>query len=412
MEKIPFCPIEHEFEKKSVREVLESMEASNYSLDICWWGIRALSTIAGSALLAQDAHSLAIFLDEGGCEALIKIMTKYSETSELIAAYGCLVVSILAWNMQELREFLGELGACELVVYAVCINVGHPEVSEYGTRAIMALAKNNISNSFKLSNAGACEVLAQVGNFGFNLRDERCMAVAVNTCTALALLAEAVNANRLHECGSSSLITELAKIHFKNEEFALAAVRAFCALGSLSAHLREDLGRSGACKLLIDIIRFHKQVKSLRLESWEAVMHLSLNPGNADKLRSAGACDLLLLSSASLMEYPLGPEICTGAILHLATYGMTAKDGRERFLRKGIRKQLQQVLYTTKASYKARENIQQLMELFVEKVGPGESILEGENARQFVSVINGSEMCEGTLPLKVEVTEEICVERH
>lgn len=400
MDKVPRCPVEREFERKSAHEILQSMEASNHSIDICSWGMRAFASIAGSALLAQDTHGLAEFLDDGGCEALVGVMNKYCDCSEIIASYGCLTVSILAWSMNELKEFLGELGACEIVVYAVSMHLGHADVSEFGTRAICALARQNITNSFKLSAAGACEVLVQVGNFGFNLRDERSGTVAANYCTAVALLSEAINASRLHDFGSAALCCELIKFHYKDDDFACAAVKALCALGSLSAHLREDLGRAGACNLLVDMLRVHDS-SLIGLEGCEAILHLSLNPNNADRLSSAGSCELVVALGNKLIDVAFGPEVCTGAMLHLATYGVCAKDSRERLLQCGAREQLKAAQFSVKASYKARENIQQLFDL----MGSDSDLLGALLSRETI-VIHGSEMKGNTLPLQVEVREE------
>eukprot|EP01031_Cornospumella_fuschlensis_P033773 gene33773-40866_t len=166
-DKLPRCPIEKEFERKSANEILQRMEVSGHTLEISAWGVRGFASIAGSAFLTQNTQQLAEFLDDGGCEALVNILNKYCDSSEIVASYGCLAIGILAHSMRELREFLGEIGACEAVVFAVSMHVGLPDVSEYGSRALAALANQNISNSYKISTAGGCEALLQVGNFGF-----------------------------------------------------------------------------------------------------------------------------------------------------------------------------------------------------------------------------------------------------
>lgn len=406
MEKLPKCPVEKEFERKSAQEILQSIEASKYSVDICNWGMRAFASIAGAALIAQDTHSIAEFLDDGGCEAVVNIMSRYSDCSEIVAMYGCLTISILSWSMSELREFLGELGACEIVVYAASIHIGHPEISEYGTRAIFSLARNNISNSYKLSCAGACESLIQLGNFGFNVRDEHCTSVAMNTCLGIAFLSEAINAQRFLNLGTASLVTELGKLHINHEDVVCAVVKSICSLASLSAHLREDLGKVGACMLLLDVLnQYEEGTTCLQLEACEAIMHLSLNPNNTDRLSSLGTCETLLKLGKRLMDCSFGPEIITGGMLNMATYGTMAVVNRQRLTSFGAEELLRAAQFNVKASCKARENIHTLLEILCIK----DNNSEGAAVSNVVSVINGSEMKGTTLPLQVELREEVII---
>eukprot|EP01037_Dinobryon_pediforme_P039721 gene39721-48483_t len=185
MEKMPKCKVEKEFERKRAADIIKAVQAQNYSLSICEWGCRAFVSVTGIAMQNQNTDSMADFLDDGGCEALIEIMNKY--------------------------EFLGEIGACELAVFATSMHIGDPLVSEYGSGAIGLLAKENISNSLRLAESGACDVISQVANFGFALRQENACDVATNVCFAFAQLSEAQNATQLLDCGAPALVVQLMK---------------------------------------------------------------------------------------------------------------------------------------------------------------------------------------------------------
>jgi hypothetical protein len=66
------------------------------------------------------------------------------------------------------------------------------------------------------------------------------------------------------------------------------------------------------------------------------IEQLSLNPNNNPKFNAAGACETLVDAlKVHLMEYHCGAEVCSGAILNLVTYGVSAKDNREEFRRVG-----------------------------------------------------------------------------
>lgn len=296
---------------------------------------------------------------------LLIAVNKHAETNQEIAANGCLVLCILAWSLREMKEFLGEIGACESVVYVSSLHIGDPLVSEYGSRAIALLGKNNIANSLRLSNAGAIEVLAQTGNFGFNLRHPRCLAVATNVCMGVAHLSEAANAGKLLDCGMPGLLVALMRFHYEQREFASAAVKALCALSSLNVQHREELGRSGGCEIIIEVLQRHGDCTSILLEGCETILHMSLSPTNSTKLAAVGACELLVEALRDkLMDEDFGAEVCTGAMLNLSLYGTTTKESRAKLVADNAANVLRKTQLSTKASYRARENILKLLELF------------------------------------------------
>jgi hypothetical protein len=361
--RVPKCAIEKEFEKKRAYDVVFRMESEKYSIEVCEWGARGFASIAGLAMHTQNAESFADFLDDGGCEALVQIMNKYAESSEVVAAYGCLAISVLAWSLRELKEFLGEIGACEIVVFALSMHIGSPLVSEYGTRAVGILAQSNISNSFRIAEAGACDALAQAGNFGFNLRHDRCVEIATNVCLGFAELSEAANCSRLLDCGATALVVELTRFHHKQEDFARSSIKAICALSSLNAIHREELGRCAVCPLVVKMLYLH-EITSLILEGCEAIMHLSLSPNNANILGENGGCEVVVnMLRTKLFNVEMGAEVCTGAMLNLATYGENARINREKFIQVNAIELLRKTQFSSKASYKARENIVSLLDL-------------------------------------------------
>lgn len=456
--KMPRCIIEKEFERKRAYDIMRRMDSEQHSLTICEWGARGFASIAGMAMTTQNAESLADFLDDGGCEALVQIMNKYAEMSVVVAAYGCLTASILAWSLRELKEFLGEIGAGEIIVFATTMHIGDPLVSEFGTRAIGLLAKQNISNSYRLAQAGACDALAQAGNFGFNLRHDRAVDVAANVCLAFSELAEAVNATRLMECGASALVVELTKYHHKIDDFARAAVRAICALASLNAQHREELGRCDVCPLVVKMLYLHTTIPQIVLEGCEAIMHLSLSPNNANRLGACGGCEVVCtMLNNKLQDVDFGAEVCTGAMLNLSLYGEDAKRNRLKLVQSHGIELLRKTQFSPRASYKARENIVTLLDLLATEMAqaaeangdpsaaqqhsgataaatPGANpyhyqahhnghaghvhparhmaqFLHGSssdnNNGDLVSIIHGSEMKGDTVPLKVEVREVV-----
>ena len=336
----------------------------------------------------------------------------------------CEVISeeLPVYSFDEFKEFLGEIGACEIILYALSVHIGLADISEYGANAIGMLANNNISNSYKLSEHNACDILSQLGNFGFNLRHERCVYVARNVCFAFSQLAEAVNAKRLLECGAPHLIAHLAKLHFKNSEFAVAAVHVICALASLNPIHREELGKNGICQQLVDIIMLFNENIPLLTEGCEAIMHLSLSPNNSDKLCESNAHELILnLFNKKLMEVDFGTEICTGALLHFASLGLYSKKNRSYLIQHECIELLKKAQFSSKASYKARENITALLDLLNNEIAispelstnsvsssmTSNSTATVHSNTHLVTVIHGSEMKGNTIPLHVEVHEVI-----
>ncbi len=413
MLRMPEVPMpEREFERSRAHDVIVVLENEEFSHKTCVWSSKAFVSITALAMQTNNTESMADFLDDGGCEALLQIMTKYGGEDEEIAANCCLSLCILSWSLRELKEFLGELGACELLLYTISMHIGDPKVSEYGSAAIGLLAKNDISNSFKLAQDGACDIVAQVGNFGFNVRNSRCVEVATNVCFAFAQLSEAVNGNRLLACGACGLVPELCRLHLKDSNFAVAGVKAFCGLASLTAKHREELGLAGACQLIVDIVLLHSSSLELTQEAMETIMHLSLSPNNTSKLGAAGACELVIKClSLKLMDRDFGIEVCSGAILNLITYGIACKDNRQRFIHCDAANVLRRGQFSPKSSYRARENIMALLELLDKEQLAGSAGVSlspkprVEDQNVTVSLIHGSEMIGDTIPLTVELRE-------
>mmetsp|Transcript_76519 Transcript_76519/g.150051 ORF Transcript_76519/g.150051 Transcript_76519/m.150051 type:complete len:491 (+) Transcript_76519:95-1567(+) len=405
---MPVCSVEKRLEKLRASIVIREMESQMNTLSICKWGMSAFISITGAAMKAKNPDAMADFLDDGGCEALLGVLSLHGENAE-IAAHGCLVVCILAWSLREMREFLGEIGACEMIVYIASLHIGEPAVSEYASGAIGLLTKGNQSNSFRIAEANGCDIIAQIGNFGFNVRQERCIKVATNVCYAISPLCEAVNSSRLIECGACALVIELSKLHMKNEEFAIAAVKALCSLASLNLILREELGKVGACEYLMDIIPLHRNSQFL-LDACETIMHLAFNPSNTTMLGDCGACEVLVEAfSTTFTELELGLEVCSGAMMNMATYGIAAKQNRFRLIDAGAVLALQCALSSKILSLRGRDNITQLLQILgaqdsSQRVRRGSRPPSNGN---LVSIIHGSEMKGGTVPLQVEVRETI-----
>jgi hypothetical protein len=262
-----------------------------------------------------------------------------------------------------MREFLGEVGACEIIVFATEMHVGDAHVSEFGSAAIALLAKENISNSYRLAQIGACNCMAQIGNFGFNVRHERCATVASNVCLAFAALCEASNAARLMESGASALTIQLMRIHRASDLVVAAAMRALCGLASLNDGHREALGQDDACGLIVSVVDTTESIAIIR-EGCEALMHLSISLNNASRLGESGACQVIVDALRDkLLEVDFGAEVCCGAMLNMALHGSSCQDNRRQLKKAGAIEVLRRAQMSTKASYRARENILQLLEI-------------------------------------------------
>ncbi|CAK9252490.1 unnamed protein product [Sphagnum jensenii] len=264
---------------------------------------------------------MAEFLDDGACEIVMNAMNKHCSLSEAITAYCCATVSHLAWSSVEMREFLGELGCCEIIVCCMAFHIGDPKVSEYGSGAVVNLSHENIENSYRLAAAGAIEIMAQLGNFGFNLRNSQSSIVASNTCLALAQMAEALNANKLLECGACELVLNLLKVHRKVDRVVESAVLALCAVASVSTKLRCILGDIDCCEVIVKILKRYDYIPTVTFKACETILHLSVSPGNIHKLIKAHAIDVMMVAFESRMiDTSVGCEICLGTFLNFCKY--------------------------------------------------------------------------------------------
>ena len=194
------------------------------SLDVVEWACKAFASITMYAVDSNDVDLQCRLLDIGVCEMIITILSRWCPESSVVGAYGCETIRNLAFNSQDFREFLGESGACEIVIFALSMHLGDPLVTEMGTAAVAHLSKSDHKNSYRFSMCDGCEILAQAGNFGLNIRDAKCFNIAANVCFSLSYLAEASNVTKLLDSGSCDLVCALSRLHIEDSSVY------FCAL--------------------------------------------------------------------------------------------------------------------------------------------------------------------------------------
>ncbi len=346
-------------------EVVLILEECKSSLSVAEWACDAFAGFTAKAVQARNAEAMAQLLDEGICECLVSTMNQHCASSLEVAIKGCKALRDLSWTSRELREFLGEIGACECVVFALTMHIGDPEVSEYGSATLINLSKDNISNSYRQARAGACEILVQTGNFGFNLRHPKCTTVASNVCSAICNLCEAVNQPKLAESGACELVAALLKFHMETFEVVAAASRAICGLASLTSGNRDVMGKAGACRLIVNAMNEHKDAIGIIESCCEGIMHLALNSDNTKLFHICGGCEAIVKAlDIHLMEREFGAEICVGGMLNLITYGTCAKDNAILLYKLGVVNILKRVQVSTHASQRARENSLQILRNF------------------------------------------------
>jgi hypothetical protein len=359
---VPRLTIEKEFEKFSVYSLMNRCKEDGIINDasksehLC----RAIATVtAGSRQQVDGAQILVDCLDCGVCEALVEIINKFATESSVVASYACLAICNMAYGSLELREYLGEVGACESIIFAMNMNIGHPETSEYGSCAVGILAFNHIGNSFRLAQAGACECIAQTGNFGFNLRHPRCQIVAANVCTSLCYLCEASISRQLFESGVAAVLTTLLRQHIDSDAVVLPGIKAMCGLASLNPELRAMLGKLESSNIVMDIIgKYAATNTGILIDSCETILHLAIDQNNVKSLHKLGACKAVTAALLQLSDVSLGSEICTGALVNLCTIPSAAVELYEL----GGIELLKATQHSRKASFRARENIQKLIE--------------------------------------------------
>ena len=353
----------------SASEVVKEMEEKGGSLDIAIWGCQACAEISTRAEQRNDTQQMIQLLDEGVCEVVVKALNNFCEESAEVATHACITIEILARASRDLREYLGELGACESVVYALSLHIGEPEICEYGAAAVRELADGNISNSYRLAEAGACDVLVQTGNFGFNLRHERSGSVSANVCEAISQLCEAANRTKLLDSGACEVVTSLLKFHMNDVVVARATLTAICGLASMTDSIRSALSQCKCPTLVVDAAHVHSLDATVLLKACEAAMHLSLLPSNAVQFENCGACEMLAGALGGLlMEKDFGPEVCCSAMLQIVQNSgppgsITVVSCKVKLIDVDAVSILKRVAFSSRATQRAREHAKDLLHM-------------------------------------------------
>lgn len=350
-------------------DVVLKMERNEGNLEIVTWGCKTCAEISARAEQRNDTQLMIRLLDEGVCEVLVKAMNNFCEESSDVAMNVCQAIEILARASRDMREFLGELGACESVIYALSLHIGNPEISEFGAAAVKELADGNISNSFRLAAAGACDVLVQTANFGFNLRHERSGKVSANVCEAIAQLCEASNRSKLLDSGACEVVVSLLRFHVSDVVVARATLTAICGLASMTDPIRSALSQCKCASLIVTAAREHNDDYLVLLKSCEAAMHLSLLPSNAVQLEASGGCEMLCIAlSGALMEKDFGPEVCCSAMLQIVQNAglpgsIAVVSAKVKLINSDAVGVLKRVAFSSRATQRAREHAKDLLHM-------------------------------------------------
>jgi hypothetical protein len=349
------------------------MEKSEGSLEerrnIAVWGCKACAEISKRAEQRNDTQLMIRMLDEGVCEALVKAMNNFCETSVEVATFACMTIEVLARASRDLREFLGELGACESVIYALSLHIGNPEISEFGAAAVRQLADGNISNSFRLAEAGACDVLVQTGNFGFNLRHERSGSVSAHVCEAISQLCEASNRTKLLDSGACEVVVSLLRFHTADVVVARATLTAICGLASMTDPIRSALSQCKCPALIVDAAHVHSGDTVVLLKACEAAMHMSLLPSAAVQFEASGGCEMLAEALGGLlMEKDFGPEVCCSAMLQIVqnsglSGSIAVVSVKIKLINADAVGILKRVAFSSRATQRAREHAKDLLHM-------------------------------------------------
>jgi len=221
-----------------------------------------------------------------------------------------------------------------------------------------------------------------------------------------------MNASKLLDAGACELVIALARVHSEDESVMACALRALCGLSSLTSEIRECLGASGAVNVVVECMQLHKSTESVR-DCVEIIMHLTLSPNNSVKFTRLKVYESILTAlGEELLEVEFGVEICTGSLLNLITYGDSVRETKKEYKRLGALPILTRAKGSTRASYKARENIGLIIDLVHQECGNDEedgassSSVGAIKTSEFVGVVLGSKYTNGTVPLRAELRRE------
>lgn len=320
----------------------------------------------GFTIKCANSPNAEDFLDEGGCETMLNLLRRYGATDREIVANCCAVVCFMIWSLRRSSEYLGSIGFCAVFIKCLAMHVGDALISELGLAAIALLGDRSNANKYLLSTANCCDVISQVGYFGFNIRHERSVFIASNYCAAVEVLCEAINVRTLMDSGCCQLLAALMKLHLSDTEFATAGMKALCGLLSLSPSIRADLIRFGACESIVEVYTLHGTTcRSIIIDVCEAILHLSLDQCNADQIGNAGLCKVLVDSLLThLLWVDNGSEIATTAVLNLVESGPAAGENQYRFVDAGIMEAFQLTLQSELLSFRTLDNVMKLFDIF------------------------------------------------
>jgi hypothetical protein len=241
--------------------------------------------------------------DAGACEAVVKVLLKFSSESPDVAGAACQAIVSLCRSSPMHRLKLGNAGACKGITTVLHKYVTDEAVSFLACSAAVALIPDAtyIECSGELSNRGgrpcnASKHRSAVYSSASELQSPQEAAATESSDPDGAFVSEyqKQNAAKMGVVEGCDAIAMALQTHQSSERLARVGCWAVALLAGLDADILVRLGTVGACEAVVTMLQRHSRQPAVCEAGCIALARLGVNSGNSGWLGAAGGCTVVL----------------------------------------------------------------------------------------------------------------------
>jgi hypothetical protein len=243
--------------------------------------------------------------DAGACEAVVKVLLKFSSESPDVAGAACQAIVSLCRSSPMHRLKLGNAGACKGITTVLHKYVTDETVSYLACAATVALIPDAtyIECSGELSNRGGrpCHaskhrsvVYSTANEPQPTPQQESAVYESSNPDGAFISEYQKLNAAKMGGVEGCDAIAMALQTHQSSERLARVGCWAVALLAGLDADILVRLGTVGACEAVVTMLQRHSRQPAVCEAGCIALARLGVNSGNSGWLGAAGGCTVVL----------------------------------------------------------------------------------------------------------------------
>lgn len=256
--------------------------------------------------MARDHNNQSRLSSAGACEGVVTALKRHSSHAD-VCTNTCYSIYYLCKEINNI-SWMGAYGACEAVCNALKIYSNDPNVVRYASLAVAALAYKDEGNLERLQKSDVNNILVAACSIHISTN----YFIAENMCHAISnLCLEGSNVNNLGKCGACGLVVDILYSYASMHSVVTQALLAIAALAVKQKTNKVHKGNTrklvekGVLEVSIAVIQKFIEFDDVQRAGGLALTALARLEVNKLQLSKNNACELIMHSMQLHIGNPL-----------------------------------------------------------------------------------------------------------